>query len=113
MTIERRLHERKETDLLISLNISALDFELSGDARTDNISIGGIKLYAEESLELSENIADAIVGRDITVNFSDYKLSVDGSVLRADHSSREMAVIINEVSNLDLWKDMCSILKSA
>jgi hypothetical protein len=120
---EQRKHERYRTRLPVQLKIW-----LSGQnsrmvlqsvqhilamAETRNISIGGMSLHiVGGSMDVGKSLSRAnavkLIGKPIEIVIEGEDLTVWGDVIRADVDSQELGMVIYKVSDVRLWKELCS-----
>lgn len=82
-------------------------------AQTNNISIGGMSLHIvsgamDAKKSLTPANAHLVVGHPIEVILYDSGITVWGHVIRADAKKLELGIIIDKVSDVRLWKRLCS-----
>ncbi len=119
----RRRHERCRVRLNAQVEIIFVDKyigmvmhgvqNIMSLAETGNISIGGMALHiVGSSMDADRSVtkknAHQIVGKPIEVVLSAEDLTLRGEVLRVDPNTLEIFVVINKVSNVQRWKELCA-----
>ena len=84
-----------------------------GVVETIDISLGGFSARilrpSEDSGKVfSPAIAYTLVGKEISVSFRDFGITVWGKVVRVEPTSMIMAVIMTRVSDIHGWREICS-----
>ncbi len=120
---EKRRHERYRARLPVQLKIwlSSQDSRmvLQGVqhilalAETRNISIGGMSLHIvggamDAGRSLSRANAAKLVGKPIEIVIEGENLTVWGDVIRTDIDLQELGMGIYKVSDVKIWKELCS-----
>jgi hypothetical protein len=82
-------------------------------AETKNISIGGMSLHIvgsamDASKSLTRSNVFKIIGRPIEVVIESEDIVVWGDVIRMDMKAFELGMVIYKVSDVKLWKKLCS-----
>lgn len=86
---------------------------LKGMIDTIDVSLGGFSARITASPSDAERIfgpalAYALVGKEVLVTLGSTDIMVWGKVVRVEPKTMIMAVIITRVSDIDVWKDLCS-----
>jgi len=120
---EKRKHERYRTRLPVQLKIwlssqnSRIVLQgvqhILALAETKNISIGGMSLHIvggtfDVGQSLSRANAMKLIGKPIEIFIEDEDLTVWGDVIRTDMDSQELGMVIYKVSDVKIWKELCS-----
>lgn len=123
MMKEKRKHERysfilnAQLKVFLASHVSGMLMQgvqnITAMAETSNISIGGMLLRIvgspmDAKKSLTPANASQLIGRPIEVLLYNEDIVVWGDVIRADAKALELAIVINKVSDVQQWKNLCS-----
>ncbi len=110
---ERRRFDRKRMCLSATIKEEGEGRLFRCEVETIDISLGGFSVRITGSPADSEKVFSAanahlLKGKIVMLQFSDPEITIWGHVVRVDHESMLMAVVITKVSNVENWKDLCA-----
>ncbi len=105
--MEKREYPRSDVVESGQLTIELSEQEsLQIRAQTKDVSWGGFCLKMDE-LEESLNVVPGLIDRPVKIHMHGPHLIVWGHIARFDARSRELAVIISRISDLEGWQAFC------